>query len=130
VDLMTEFDLESTYLVLDGQGRVTPCPGGPAFWANVDERPDRGGALVTVLTGEGDWPHWEMHPGGAEVLVLLEGGLRMLFDGADGKSAHDMAPGATLVVPAGTWHRAVEQRDVRMLFITYGEGSQHRPIQA
>ena len=128
---MAQFDLESTYLALNGAGRVVCLAGGPAFWANMDERPDEGGALVTVLTGEGDWPHWEMHPRGDEVLVLIEGGLRMLFEREGGQGeVHDMAPGATLIVPAGTWHRAVNQRDVRMLFITYGEGTQHRPVQA
>jgi mannose-6-phosphate isomerase-like protein (cupin superfamily) len=130
MDLMARFDLESTYLALDGAGRVAQLAGGPAFWASVDEQPAAGGTLVIVSTGEGDWAHWEMHPKGDEVLVLLEGRARMLFEADGGEQVHDMAPGATLVVPAGTWHRAVEQRDMRMLFITHGEGTQHRPVQA
>jgi hypothetical protein len=41
-----------------------------------------------------------------------------------------MAPGTTLIVPAGTWHRAVDQHGARMLFMTYGEGTQHKPVKA
>ena len=68
-----------------------------------------------------------MHPRGDEVLVLLEGAARMVFERAGGDEVFDMAPGATLVVPQGTWHRAVGQRGLRMLFLTYGAGTQHRP---
>jgi mannose-6-phosphate isomerase-like protein (cupin superfamily) len=124
---MTTFDLEKTYLGLDGAGRVTSLPVGPDFWATIASNPGARGTLVTVGTGEGDWPHWEMHPLGDEVLVLLDGSVRMVFERAGGDEVIDMAPGATLVVPQGTWHRAVEQRGLRMLFLTYGAGTQHKP---
>ena len=62
--------------------------------------------------------------------MLIEGSVRMRFEREGGDEVHDMAPGATLIVPAGTWHRAVDQRDVRMLFLTYGVGTQHKPVQA
>ncbi len=125
---MTTFDLETTYLGLDGAGRVTPMPGGPAFWQNIDKNPDAGGTLVTVGTGEGDWTHWEMHPSGDEVLIVLEGQVRMIFEKPDGEEHFDLLPGATLVVPSGTWHRAVGQKQLRMLFMTYGEGTRHKPL--
>jgi mannose-6-phosphate isomerase-like protein (cupin superfamily) len=124
---MTTFDLEKTYLGLDGAGRVTSLPVGPDFWATIASNPGAGGTLVTVGTGEGDWPHWEMHPRGDEVLVLLEGSVRMVFERAGGDETIDMQPGSTLVVPQGTWHRATDQRGLRMLFMTYGAGTQHKP---
>lgn len=125
---MTTFDLETTYLGLDGLGRVTPLSVGPEFWKTIGDNPAAGGTLVTVSAGEGDWNQWEMHPGGDEVLVLLQGHLRMVFEKSDGEETFDLSPGATLVVPAGTWHRAQDQRDVRMLFITYGEGTRHKAV--
>jgi len=124
---MTAFDLEKTYLGLDGAGRVTPLPVGPDFWATIASNPGAAGTLVTVGTGEGDWPHWEMHPRGDEVLVLLEGRVRMVFERPGGEETIDMAPGSTLIVPQGTWHRALDQRGLRMLFLTYGAGTQHKP---
>jgi mannose-6-phosphate isomerase-like protein (cupin superfamily) len=125
---MPAFHLETTYLGLDGAGQVTPLPVGPQFWRTIQTNPHASGTLVTVSTGEGDWPHWEMHPAGDEVLVLLEGRARVVFERAGAVETHDLTPGATLIVPAGVWHRAVEQRGMRMLFITYGAGTQHRPL--
>jgi len=125
---MTAFDLEKTYLGLDGKGRVTAMAGGPEFWRTVDKNPNAGGTLVTVSTGDGDWKHWEMHPRGDEVLIVLEGNGRMIFEQPDGEQTFDLAPGSTLIVPAGTWHRAVGQKQLRLLFMTYGEGTTHKPV--
>ena len=125
----TRFDLETTYLGLNGAGGVTELPVGPDFWTTVADNPAVGGTLVTVSAAEGDWPHWEMHPKGDEVLVLLEGALGIIFERPGGRAErHDLAPGATLIVPAGVWHRAVDQQGVRMLFITFGAGTTHRPV--
>ena len=125
---MTIFDLETTYLWLGEGGKVASLPVGPDFWATIDSNPDVGGRLVTVSRGEGDWDQWEMHPAGDEVLVLLEGRARLIFERAGGDLVTDMAPGATLIVPAGTWHRAVDQAGARMLFMTWGEGTTHKPV--
>ena len=126
----TAFDLETTYLALDGGGAVTQMQGGEAFWRNVESGAAAGATLVTVNSGEGDWPHWEMHPVGEEVLVVLEGAARLLFEHPDGQTqARDLSPGATVVVPRGVWHRAMDQRGLKMLFITYGAGTQHRSAQ-
>ena len=125
------FGLETTYLALDGAGAVTPMEGGEAFWRNVEGSAAAGGTLVTVNGGEGDWPHWEMHPAGEEVLVVLEGTARILFEHPDGRTQTlEMTPGVTLTVPRGVWHRALGQRRLKTLFITYGAGTQHRPALA
>ena len=125
---MPSFDLERTYLALDGAGSVTPLPVGPDFWKTITGNPAASGTLVTVNTSEGDWKHWEMHPKGDEVLVLLEGEMQVVFERPKGNETHDMHPGSTLVVPAGVWHRARAQRNARMLFITFGAGTSHKPI--
>ncbi|WP_309646460.1 cupin domain-containing protein [Phenylobacterium sp.] len=120
-------DLESTYLSLDGQGGVARHEGGENFWRTMDQNPEILGTLLTAMTGEGDWPQWEMHPEGDEILILLEGRLTMILDRDGRESRVEMTPGATLVVPKGAWHRAVDQQGVRMLFVTYGAGTTHRP---
>jgi mannose-6-phosphate isomerase-like protein (cupin superfamily) len=68
-----------------------------------------------------------MHPQGDEILVLLEGRLKMILDQDGIQRQVEMTPGSTLVVPKGAWHRAVDQEEVRMLFVTYGPGTMHRP---
>jgi mannose-6-phosphate isomerase-like protein (cupin superfamily) len=124
---MATFDLETTYLGIDAN-RITPMPGGPEFWKTVDRNAAAGGMLVTASAGTANSRHWEMHPNGDEALVLLEGKVRMIFERSGGDEAHDMAPGATLIVPQGTWHRAETQRGYRMLYMTFGSGTQHRPL--
>ncbi|RAK51053.1 hypothetical protein [Phenylobacterium deserti] len=69
---MPTFDLETTYLSLDGQGRVAVHPVDPGFWETMDGNPAILTNLVGVYAGGADWPHWEMHPEGDEILVLLE----------------------------------------------------------
>lgn len=125
---MPNFDLETTYLSLDGRGGVAIHPVDADFWRTIDANPALKETLVGVYAGEADWPQWEMHPAGDEVLVLLEGRMTMLFEHADGReSRHEMRSGATLVVPAGVWHRALVPEPTRLLAITYGAGTQHRP---
>lgn len=125
---MTTWDLETIYLGLDGRGKVTAMPGGAAFWQSIDINPAVDGTLVTFGTGEGDWATWEMHPQGDEVLLLLEGAATMVFERPDADEIHAMRPGSLLVVPAGTWHRGIRQRGVKMLFMTYGPGTTHKPV--
>lgn len=125
---MSGFDLESTYLSLDGAGAVAEHPGGADFWATIATNSTLKGTLVIVIAGDSDWPHWEMHPAGQEILVLLEGELTMIFDGGEGETRHPMAAGTTLIVPAGVWHRALIDRRTRLLAITYGAGTTHRGV--
>ena len=124
---MATFDLEATYLGIDAN-RITPLPGGPEFWKTVDRNAAAGGLLVTATTASGNSRHWEMHPNGDEALVLLEGEARIVFERPAGDEVHAMAPGTTLIVPQGTWHRAETQRGYRMLYMTFGIGTQHKPL--
>jgi mannose-6-phosphate isomerase-like protein (cupin superfamily) len=69
-----------------------------------------------------------MHPHGDEVLVVLEGSARMIFQRTSGEEIHDLSPGQTLIVPAGVWHRAENQKNLLMLFMTFGKGTTHKPL--
>lgn len=123
------WDLENTYLSLDGAGGVKAMPGGDAFWASIDRNPDLGPILVAAFGGEGDWPHWEMHPEGEEVLILLEGEMGIIFEDAGGaETRHAMRAGSTLVVPRGVWHRGVDQAGVKLMAMTWGAGTSHKPV--
>lgn len=125
---MPAFDLETTYLSLDGEGRVARHPVDDAFWATIDRNADLLGTLVGAHVSTADWPHWEMHPEGEEVLVQLEGEMTLLLDEPAGERRVAMTPGATCVVPRGVWHRALVPATSRFLAITYGAGTRHRPL--
>ena len=124
---MPRFDLEDTYLSLDGQGGLARHPV-EGFWEGIDSNTDLLGTLVSAYVSTADWPHWEMHPAGEEVLVLLDGRMTLILDQPDGEQRVEMAAGATCIVPRGVWHRALVPQTSKFIGITYGAGTQHRPI--
>jgi mannose-6-phosphate isomerase-like protein (cupin superfamily) len=124
---MPELNLEQTYLSLDGQGQVRTHPA-EGFWASVGRNPTVLGTLVAAFVSPEDWPHWEMHPRGEEVLVLVDGRMTLILDEPDGERRVEMTPGSTCVVPRGIWHRALVPEPSRFIGLTYGAGTQHRPI--
>jgi quercetin dioxygenase-like cupin family protein len=126
---MTDFDLERTYLFIDGQGGLVAEDVGPEFWSSIGQNPNAGGTMISASEGQGDWPRWEMHPEGAEVLVILAGAPRVWLEHPDGRlegvSAH---AGSTIVVPRGAWHRCQCDDAYKILYVTYGAGTTHRPV--
>ena len=126
---MTAYDLERTYLFIDGAGGVVPAPVTPDFWQRIGAIPEAGDTLITVSESAAAWERWEMHPAGDEILVILEGSPRLWLEHPDGRlQAVATQPGATVVVPKGAWHRADEAAPYRILFVTYGKGTTHRPV--
>lgn len=124
---MPQLDLETTYLSLDGKGRLNRHPV-EGFWETIDSNENLLETMVTAYVSEADWPHWEMHPGGDEVLVLIDGGMTMVLDEPGGERRVEMAPGATCIVPRGVFHRAIVPTPSRFIAITYGPGTTHRPL--
>lgn len=85
------------------------------------------GRLVSLFRFDGDWPGWEMHPAGDEVVVCLSGTMELIQELEDGTHVHTrLAPGEYAINPAGTWHTANIDGEAAGLFITAGEGTQHR----
>lgn len=74
---------------------------------------------------------WERHPAGEEMLCVLEGSVVLtLMDeaGAETDVLLDARRGA--VVPRGIWHRLRVACPARILFVTPGQGSEHRRVGA
>lgn len=124
---MPRYDLEDTYLTLDGQGGLARH-AVEGFWEGIEKDDSQLGTLVAAFVSTEDWPHWEMHPAGEEVLVLVEGRMIMIFDEPKGERRVEMTPGATCIVPKGVWHRALVPKTSKFIGITYGAGTAHRPI--
>ncbi|HRP09960.1 MAG TPA: cupin domain-containing protein [Terricaulis sp.] len=122
------FDLEATYLALDGKGGVVEMPVTADFWERIESSPAAAHSMMGVFPVRTDWSHWEMHPDGDEVLVLIDGRLDMLLDDGREQRTIAMQAGATLIVPAGVWHRALVRAPGRLLGFTYGPGTRHRPV--
>jgi len=121
--------LSATFAVIGAGGAAIPVDVGPTLYEDLDRRFDgfRGRHLVASHSFEADWPTWEMHPAGDEIVCLLAGEARMVFERSGGEEAIVLhTPGTYVIVPKGTWHTARIAKAARMLFVTPGEGTQNR----
>jgi mannose-6-phosphate isomerase-like protein (cupin superfamily) len=100
----------------------------PDFWETIGARTElHTGRLVTAMDMAEDWGVWEMHPAGDELIVVVDGEVRFhLDDGATTSEVEVVAP-EFIVVPTGTWHTADALGPARLLIVTWGEGTTHRP---
>lgn len=123
------FDPSETYVHLTAGGAAEALPGGEAFWSRPEPELDRLGQgwLVTEFECSSDWSNWEMHPEGDEFVYLLSGAAVLLLEHPDGLREVPLQGRAAVVVPRGVWHTAKVSRPARMLFVTLGQGTQHRP---
>ena len=132
-------DLLNNYLLLEPDGTAVPLPGGGAFWSQLmsGDAADPGirrlmgsekGRLVSALPMSADWTNWEMHPAGDEILFMLEGKATFVLDLPEGLKEMALSAGRLLVIPKGVWHTAKVSEPARLLAITAGLGTEHRPV--
>lgn len=89
-----------------------------------------GHELISCHTFSADWGSWEVHPNGDEIVVLLSGEVTFVLQLADGNvPVHLDRQGQYVVVPQGVWHTARTEAEAKLLFITPGEGTQHREAE-
>jgi quercetin dioxygenase-like cupin family protein len=125
-------DLATTFLRLRGDVSVEPLPVDADFWPRMS-RGELGSFhneyLVTTHAFDGDWPFWEMHPAGDEVVAVLSGSCVLLLETAGNEQRVALGgTGSFVIVPKGSWHTAKLASPCRLMFITAGEGTQHRPV--
>ncbi len=87
-----------------------------------------GGRLVSEHAFTADWPHWEMHPHGAEVVICTRGEMVLTQEFPDGeRTAITLGAGDYAINPPGVWHIADVAVHASAIFITAGIGTEHRP---
>lgn len=123
-------DLSSHYVLLDASGASATVEGGNAFWSQPPEELERFGRgwLVSEFAFERDWPQWEMHPEADEVVRLMAGTADLLLEWPTGIQEVRMQAGDAYVIRKGIWHTLKVAGPCRMLHITMGAGTQHRPL--
>lgn len=121
---------QQTYVHLGPEGTVTQLPGGEAFWSlpESDLEYYGHGWLVLEFETTSDWLNWEMHPNGDEFVYLLSGAIDMLLEQENGMRIVEIRGTGAMVVPRGVWHTAKVHTPSRMLHVTLGSGTQHRPL--
>jgi quercetin dioxygenase-like cupin family protein len=127
------FDLSKTFIHLGLGSRAIPLPDfswSGEYLAGYEKKYESDGAegrLVVLTHQSKTWEHWERHPAGEEVVLLLSGRADLVQE-LDGKE-HTIAlhPGEAAINPPGVWHYSVVHEPGEMLFITPGVGTEHRP---
>jgi uncharacterized cupin superfamily protein len=125
------FQATDTYLHLGPEGSAVPLEVNASFWDDLVSGAFAHlgpGRLLSTYDFSEDWGSWEMHPAGEEVVVLIAGALEFVVETADGERKVALRqPGQFLLVPRGAWHTANVAQHAKVLFVTPGEGTAHRP---
>lgn len=125
------FTLDGTYIHLKPDDSARAIEGGDPFWATIQERSDLDEGRLMGVTGQSaDWDQWERHPAGEEILTLLSGEMELILDIEGGEQRTVLKAGQTFIVPRGIWHRAIVREAGRLMFVTPGAGTEHRPVAA
>jgi hypothetical protein len=86
------------------------------------------GRLVSQYTFTQSWDSWEMHPAGDEVVICTDGAMVLVQERPDGRVTETaLGPSEYAINPPGVWHTADVEGSATAIFITAGEGTQHRP---
>lgn len=123
-------DLASTFVVVQPDHSAVPVGVTPTIFEELDCRFEefKGRILVSSFDFEADWPSWEIHPAGDEIVCLLSGDVTMILDRNGREEAvHLSEPGSFVIVPRNTWHTARTSVPTRMLFVTPGQGTRNKP---
>jgi mannose-6-phosphate isomerase-like protein (cupin superfamily) len=131
-------DPVKTYLLLETDGTAVRLPGGEPFWTQLmsGQPTDVGiqrlmnathGRLLSMIPMDTTWTNWEMHPAGDEILFLVSGELTLVLEEGGEERCVELTAGKLAIVPRGVWHTARISEPCRLLALTDGLGTQHRP---
>lgn len=130
-------DPSKRYLHIEPKGVAFDFEAPDDFWPQLISRQNMSDEVARVAKGGGwlmvkmhmtaDPAHWEMHPAGDELLIVLSGELHVNLEMPEGLEVVEATAGTICKVPRGVWHRAHVVEPAELIAMTYGEGTQHRP---
>ena len=120
------------HLGLGATAEIQPeMTGGMKWYADYGARHGDDGAegrLVSMYTFTESWDAWEMHPKGAEVVLCTAGEITLIQEMTDGiLQSTTLSAGEYAINAPGVWHTADVDGSATAVFITAGEGTEHRP---
>lgn len=122
--------VQPIHLGKGGSAVAQPPFTGMEWYADYGQRTAADGAdgrLVSCYRFTESWDSWEMHPAGDEVVICIAGAMTLHQELADGTSATvTLGAGEYAINPPGCWHTADIAGEATALFITAGEGTEHR----
>lgn len=133
----SSYNLNNHYIFLEEE-KALSIEVTPSFWEelmtnnlqseNARRVAEGKGWLVSAYQMDESFPTWELHPEGDEILFLVSGLIDVIFEENGKERTISLCAGATCTVPRNMWHRQIVHQPGQMLAITYGRGTQHRPI--
>ena len=129
---MEKLSLERFPLHLGLGASAVPQPEfvGPEWYAAYGDRHAGDGVegrLVSLFSFAESWSSWEMHPAGDEAVICTQGEMTLIQDLPEGQRRVTLRVGEYAVNPRGVWHTADVSGPATALFITAGQGTEHRP---
>ena len=122
----------SDFLHLRDDSKTEVLEASPKFWQELAQgaRPELNqGRLMSAFSFSESWSSWERHPAGEELVMLLSGAVTMVLEQDGIEQIIELtAPGAYVLVPKGVWHTARTSISTTMVFLTPGDGTEHRPV--
>jgi mannose-6-phosphate isomerase-like protein (cupin superfamily) len=128
---VTPQNINSTFVVIDEDNNAIPIAVGEHFYETLEQQfgDFKGKRLISHYTFEQDWDSWESHPAGEEFVCLLSGQIDFVLEQDGGEEIVSLnTSGQYILVPRGVWHTAKVHTPSSVLFITPGEGTQHRSL--
>ena len=126
-DKLSEFPL---HLGLGATAVKQPAmEGGLEWYSGYTQRHGDDGAegrLVTMYTFTESWDVWEMHPKGHEVVLCTKGEITLVQEIGGVETRVKLSAGEYAINEPGVWHTADVDGEVTAVFITAGEGTEHR----
>ncbi|MBE2248361.1 MAG: cupin domain-containing protein [Myxococcus sp.] len=123
-------NLERDAIHLGAPSTAVPVPGFEHDYEKYVAAhcsPDDPGRLVTLATSTKDWPVWETHPAGAEVVIVLSGRAEFIQDVGGARRHVIVGPNEAVINPPGVPHTANVIEPFTALYITPGPGTTHLP---
>lgn len=122
-------NIADEFIVVDPKHAASRIKFSPTMFEELGKNYDdfKGHTLVSSFEFDADWPTWETHPAGDEIVVLLSGRAVFVLEKDGGEETVELKePGEYVIVPKGSWHTARVSEPTRALFVTPGEGTQNR----
>ena len=120
------------YILLGSNGASAVVDGGENFWLQPPGQLEKFGRgwLVSEYACERDWPNWEVHPEADELVYVLDGDVELLLEQPGSVESVRVRGRGLVIVRRGVWHTARVHAPSRLLHVTMGAGTRHRPVEA
>lgn len=125
------FALNDIYVHIGQRGDAQALEAGDRFWESLGSGEMRlEGRLIGSMRCATGSSSWEMHPKGDEFLYCVTGTIDVVLAAENTERTLSLRGGMACIVPRGVWHRQLIREPSELLFMTCGEGTEHRDVMS